>query len=543
LINKRPSKISLIFLISFSLLLLLSGLMTGLDHESVFGSPEITRTYEKTMPSPSSESSASIHRSLRNLESINELISSEDNITYRFQIDEEGRQVINVTIIDYAGPTTSPRITADNCGDGSNVFTTYDGDLRWMEFPIVYAVNPANSGVPPSSTVNAVAAAFNHFDTRMPGQAFLQSTDLESADIIVRWQFLDGQGNQLGVASFSFIPSTSEIVSASITLDSGDSWFVASNESCGQNGNLFDIQNVGSHELGHAVGLQHVNDDLLTMFPSSFAGETLKRTLGSGDRNGLSFLYGNVQGVIGSLTARPTNNIVNTNSFYDVVFLTGTSGAIKTIQVTFPAGTTIPAGAFFNEAEGIGPGTASKSGQTITYTVTNAVNVPAGTKIRLELANINNPLSPSANYKVTVTTRNAANTPIDGPTPSTAYTMKQIGTNVIADKSITSSKPNVGFMKKVILSDDEAGHARGWDPDGVSTQFSILESAITQSGAFTSFASIFAIDSLGVTPDNHFCNVVRITPSAQTFTVVCSTPPSESDQLHYVIENLPPHTP
>ncbi|MPZ07846.1 MAG: hypothetical protein GEU26_15770 [Nitrososphaeraceae archaeon] len=66
------------------------------------------------------------------------------------------------------------------------------------------------------------------------------------------------------------------------------------------------------------------------------------------------------------------------------------------------------------------------------------MNVPAGTKIRLEFANINNPLNPSANYKVTVTTRNAANAIIDGPTQSTAYTMKQIGSNAIADNSVTS---------------------------------------------------------------------------------------------------------
>ena len=126
--------------------------------------------------------------------------------------------------------------------------------------------------------------------------------------------------------------------------------------------------------------------------PSSDDGNTLApSTIG---QDGGDFT---AQAPLSSLTARPTNNIVNTNSFYDVVFLTATAGAIKTIQVTFPAGTTIPSGAFFNEAEGIGPGTASKSGQTITYTVTNAVNVPAGTKIRLEFANINNPLSPSAN--------------------------------------------------------------------------------------------------------------------------------------------------
>ena len=77
-----------------------------------------------------------------------------------------------------------------------------------------------------------------------------------------------------------------------------------------------------------------------------------------------------------------------------------------------------PLSANFNEAEGIGPGTVSKLGRTLTYTVTSAVNIPAGALIRLEFANINNPLSPSANYKVTVTTRNAANGVIDGPTQS-----------------------------------------------------------------------------------------------------------------------------
>ena len=44
--------------------------------------------------------------------------------------------------------------------------------------------------------------------------------------------------------------------------------------------------------------------------------------------------------------------------------------------------------------------------------------MPAGTKIRLEFANINNPLSPSASYKVTVTTRNDIS---EGITLDTTY--------------------------------------------------------------------------------------------------------------------------
>ena len=59
------------------------------------------------------------------------------------------------------------------------------------------------------------------------------------------------------------------------------------------------------------------------------------------------------------------------------------------------------------------------------------MNVPAGTKIRLEFSNIVNPTSFNSNYKVTVTTRDAANTVIDGPSQSTAYTVKQVGTNAI----------------------------------------------------------------------------------------------------------------
>ena len=39
------------------------------------------------------------------------------------------------------------------------------------------------------------------------------------------------------------------------------------------------------------------------------------------------------QAALGSLTARPTNNMVNTNSFYDVVFLTATAEAIKQVII------------------------------------------------------------------------------------------------------------------------------------------------------------------------------------------------------------------
>ena len=489
------------------------------EGDLAFGSTEISRTYEKTI-------SSSIYKSLGNLGDIDDLSNQKANATYEVQFDEQGRQVVNVTVIDYAEPP-SPRITTDECGDGSNQFTTNNGGVRWMEFPVSYAVDPANSGVAPTATTNAFIAAFNHFESHMPGEALLQTTNFDSADIKVRWQFIDGEGGQLGLASWTFIPSTLEITSAAITLDSGDSWFVASSESCGQNGNLFDIQNVGSHELGHVIGLGHVNDNLLTMFPNSFAGETLRRSLGTGDKDGLSFLYGSAQAPLTGVSARQTNNIVGAQSYYDVVFTTSTTGTIKFIDITFPAGTVIGATPLLVEREGIGAGTAAKTSATeIRYTVTSAVSVPAGTKIRLEFFNIVNPTAPNTGYKVTVTTRNTGGTPIDGPTLSNSLNMKQLGSGQIADNSITSTKPAESFMKKVILLDDADGNALGWNPDAFETAFNIAASSVSSFN--DGYVSV-------VIPSE--CRATAI--GQGFFNMICSSAPGINAQLHYVVINLP----
>jgi hypothetical protein len=64
---------------------------------------------------------------------------------------------------------------------------------------------------------------------------------------------------------------------------------------------------------------------------------------------------------------------------------TTTAGIIKTIEMDSPAGTYVRA-ALLVEANGIGPGTiVAGAGETVTYTVTNPVNVPAFTKIRIQL--------------------------------------------------------------------------------------------------------------------------------------------------------------
>lgn len=103
---------------------------------------------------------------------------------------------------------------------------------------------------------------------------------------------MDGPYGQLGYTSYSYRLDTKALISATIYFDSGDRYFASSTERCSASGNTFDLQNIATHEIGHAMNLGHVSDRLQSMYPTSFAGETLKRSLGNGDKLGIKTLYG-----------------------------------------------------------------------------------------------------------------------------------------------------------------------------------------------------------------------------------------------------------
>ena len=96
-----------------------------------------------------------------------------------------------------------------------------------------------------------------------------------------------------------------------------------------------------------------------------------------------------------SVVTPPSNNIATIKANYEIIFTTATTtttaDGIKTITIAFPQGFSITS-AILIERSGIGAGSLSLSGTTLTYSITSPVSIPSGTPIRLELAGVIQPI-------------------------------------------------------------------------------------------------------------------------------------------------------
>jgi hypothetical protein len=102
----------------------------------------------------------------------------------------------------------------------------------------------------------------------------------------------------------------------------------------------------------------------------------------------------------------------------------------------------------------------------------------------------------------------------------------------IADNSITLSKPAESFMKRVTLFDTAGGQALGWNPDGFTTTFTIIDTDVTS--FLTAFIGVEIANGNDI---NYFCDTVDQDPGQ--FQIECSSAPANPKTLHYLLVNLP----
>lgn len=227
----------------------------------------------------------------------------------------------------------------DTCGDGTATFVLDNPIIKWGKLPVSYAVNPTNSKLDSTITTGAVIDAFQTFNDEQNAIVFNRTVDLNVAQISIQFMPIDGSGGTVGYCDYTW-DGSHNITSAQIVLDSYDIWYVSPIERCGFFGNAMDIQNVMTHEIGHALGLAHNTDTLSTMYPNVMTGETLRRTLSQGDRQGFHVLYGPtkptypVESTYGPIILNGAYNtpyqIINVISVGNVAFRTAFLDLVKT---------------------------------------------------------------------------------------------------------------------------------------------------------------------------------------------------------------------
>ena len=122
--------------------------------------------------------------------------------------------------------------------------------------------------------LQSINAAFAEW-SEVANIQFQEVSSTADADIDFSNSALDGAGNVLGVTGFSY--SGGQLKSADIQFDSGDNL----------SGSEFSL--VAIHEIGHAIGLGHFNDDPAVM--NSTANFDLTG-LAQSDIDGIVALYG-----------------------------------------------------------------------------------------------------------------------------------------------------------------------------------------------------------------------------------------------------------
>jgi hypothetical protein len=109
-------------------------------------------------------------------------------------------------------------------------------------------------------------------------------------------------GSAVGLTILQQFDSSGNLTEADIILNSRYPWSLNGGfsgnpdtaggvDGCAGDAGKFDVEAVLVHELGHWVRLEHVLNDVQTMYPAIGTGELRKRTLAAGDTNGANTKY------------------------------------------------------------------------------------------------------------------------------------------------------------------------------------------------------------------------------------------------------------
>jgi len=191
--------------------------------------------------------------------------------------------------------------TVKTSGGTANGLTCYKlMGVKWKSFPVNYLINPSNSRLDSNFVCNAVTTSAETWDVATKSKELFQNYNNCPIDLSATYgnqnyknEISFGNYPTTGVIAITtvwYYPSTKAIAEFDIMFDTDWTWGDAK-----VNPAVMDLQNIATHELGHAVGLSDIYQSsckTVTMYGYSNYGEIQKRTLEQPDITGLQKLYG-----------------------------------------------------------------------------------------------------------------------------------------------------------------------------------------------------------------------------------------------------------
>jgi len=191
---------------------------------------------------------------------------------------------------------------------GENGFYKLIG-AKWQSLPVYLELNPSGSGLSGSAVLSAIGIAAEEWDdgdysgwAGVTPDLFYDTmaiTNKGYSDLAWARDKLDScntliWGNYptsgiIAVTILWYSRATKTIVEFDIVFDTDYAW------STSREAGKMDLQNIATHELGHGAGLDDLYQDAAyqeTMYGYSSLGEISKRDLYTGDKQGITKLYG-----------------------------------------------------------------------------------------------------------------------------------------------------------------------------------------------------------------------------------------------------------
>jgi hypothetical protein len=164
----------------------------------------------------------------------------------------------------------------------------------WKSHQVPYYVNPVNLDIPETDIVTAVQSGAANWPNQSRADFSFSYSGRSSATAVASNShndvFFRNESNGSTIAvTYWWYDGTGYLVDADILFYDGGFAFFGNNGTCsaGQY-----VQDIATHEFGHALGLKHTDVTTATMYPSTTSCSQGWRSLDTDDVAGVEALYG-----------------------------------------------------------------------------------------------------------------------------------------------------------------------------------------------------------------------------------------------------------